>query len=319
MKAQLISTLTAAVISVSGASAGYPEYTYPKYPSNGSYYGYNIDLGGIDGTEMADELNEHKDEIVKYLNELADDCQDMYDEMFLNEMPLAVLDRLKKSDIDFNSDKKVSTFRVFNNKLFDYYKNDLTYEEYLNYISQYEDKICWDYFIYINETVYTGTIYHDEPCKYDWGLYAGDMRIYNVAIYSEAYSGREGLYEDRYLKVNTAEALKGAGEECKDIDAAYVGMDYDSSSDKLIVFADGKAKYIADTSFATERAMCTYLRDDTPEPVRKFLSQEKAKLEEAFKNKNGDFTLYSYNDLMKVVRASLPWVEEDYLDYFFSM
>ena len=61
--------------------------------------------------------------------------------------------------------------------------------------------------------------------------------------------------------------------------------------------------------------MCTYLRDDTPGPVREFLSQEKAKLENAAMNRNGDFALYSYNDLMKVVRASLPWVEEDYLDY----
>ena len=90
---------------------------------------------------------------------------------------------------------------------------------------------------------------------------------------------------------------------------------YDTWKNELIIFVDGKAKYIADTSFVTERAMCTYLRDDTPEPVRKFLSQEKAKLEEAFKNKNGRFALYSYNDLMKVVRASLPWGEEDYLYY----
>ena len=308
MKSQLISTLTAAVISVSGASAGYPEYTYPKYPSNGSYYGYNIDLGGIDGTEMADELNEHKDEIVKYLNELVDDYQDMY----LGETPVTMIDYLETSDIDFNSEKKIGTFREVD-KLFDYYKNDLTYNDYLKYISQYEDDICWKYVIYSKETTYIGYIYRGN--KYNLGLQAGNMEIDDDGIYSGVYFDWERAYEDRYIKENTAKALKGAGEECKDIDAAYVGMGYDTWKNELIIFVDGKAKYIAGITFITERAMCTYLRDDTPGPVREFLSKEKAKLEETFKNKNGRFALYSYNDLMKVVRASLPWVEEDYLDY----
>lgn len=280
------------------------------YSNKSIVYKYNIDLDGIGGSDIADKLNSHRSEIADFLNGLADKYEDMYRE----EIPDIKLDRLSEEDIDFDCVEKAGTFGIYIQGK-DKFPCDMTYDEYLEYISGDDGDFHWEYHIYKGGSVYRGYIYEDETGSGSNSINIDGIKLYNEGIYPDIYLDNDIVTADKYITEHTSAALQKLGEKSCDIKTTVVSMNYAAYSYELIIFVDGRAKYVEDTTFAVERAMCTYLRDDTPLTVRKFLSQEKAKLEEAVENKSGDFALYSYNDLMKVARASLPWVEEDYLDY----
>ena len=307
MKAQLISAFTAAVLALSWTGIGASADAYSEEKESVSC---DIDMGGIGGTDIADNLNSHRSEIADFLNGLADKYEDMYRE----EIPDIKLDRLSEEDIDFDCVEKVGTFGIYIQGK-DKFPCDMTYDEYLEYISGDDGDFHWEYHIYKGGSVYRGYIYEDETGSGSNSINIDGIKLYNEGIYPDIYLDNDIVTADKYITEHTSAALQKLGEKSCDIKATVVSMNYAAYSYELIIFVDGRAKYVEDTTFAVERAMCTYLRDDTPGPVREFLSQEKAKLENAAMNRNGDFALYSYNDLMKVVRASLPWVEEDYLDY----
>ena len=220
------------------------------YSNKSIVYKYNIDLDGIGGTDIADKLNSHRSEIADFLNGLADKYEDMYRE----EIPDIKLDRLSEEDIDFDCVEKAGTFGIYIQGK-DKFPCDMTYDEYLEYISGDDGDFHWEYHIYKGGSVYRGYIYEDETGSGSNSINIDGIKLYNEGIYPDIYLDNDIVTADKYITEHTSAALQKLGEKSCDIKATVVSMNYAAYSYELIIFVDGRAKYVEDTTFAVERAM----------------------------------------------------------------
>ncbi|MGN1415934.1 MAG: hypothetical protein ACI4XF_03780, partial [Oscillospiraceae bacterium] len=240
--------------------------------------GYNIDIGGIAGTEIADKLNEVRPQIVEVINQDAQYAEEKYNEKF---------SRLTEDDVDFNSTESVYSI-LLPQVLYSGYEYDLTYDEFLEYsLSDYTGRM-WSTYTLKDDTVFMGLVYEDNNVTYRNCVETDNLKFVSDGAYSgEFYPGEES-YGYIYFRAQLAALLKQAGEESTDIQVGIAEMDYDLWRYHMIIFVDGKAKYMCDSSFKTELLMCTYLRDDTPEPVREYLSEQAEKLENVRRIRTND-------------------------------
>ena len=305
MKAQLISAFIAAMIALSWTGIGASADAYSEEKESVSC---DIDMGGIGGTDIAYTLDYNKKDIAEFLNERAD----FFEKYYSKDLAGRKFDRLTENDIDFDSD----TFTMFTPfQCYDNYQKELTYSDWLREIILSDNDISWRWYIRKNDTIYTGEIFKGSTFSGDHYRQFGSICISSDDIYSEKLSRFGDITYDINIRDSVASAMKDCGETDSDIRAAEAIMGYDMMNCHIIVFADGKAEYVLDNSFAAERLMCSHLRDDTPSAVRKYLSECGKKLETALENKSGCYAVYPYDGLMTLVNTALPWVEEDYLDY----
>ncbi|MBQ8569789.1 MAG: hypothetical protein IJ446_11285 [Oscillospiraceae bacterium] len=307
----LLSSLILSAVMFLSAPDALTQKEATETPCKENYYGYEIDMGEIAGTEVAEELNEYKTEFrdfIKYAvkNELIN-VTSLEERNY--ELP-------KISDIDFNDNKKISTQR-YSGK-YNSYEYNADYESVYNEVSDTE---YWRWDMRIGDSIYAGFIRHSDKFYHDFELKATDfvggkgyehdiLCVGNYEIQldhtiienNNRWSKGNVDYLSDHMKINIARLLYEKGEKSKNIKTLNVILNQQRFN-CIIIFVDDKAKYICSegTRFDLFDSLSVEFKEDTPEHIKNTLT--------AFRDRHffNGYLPYESTDPDRIIKTLFPY------------
>lgn len=270
------------------------------------YYGYNINMGEIAGTEAARKLNEHRSEIVEYINSMAQSEKERVNNANVDKSYEIGYDLLTEDDIDFNDTEKVKTYSLYGS--YTNYEYDVTYDKLMYKVTPIGGAHRWIFSIRKDCTVYEGIIEQDGAIDEKNVLELDDgFEVYVDHISRSSSDDSEYMCLGEVFKTSAARLLYEKGEQCKDIDVVIVNFDVGVKT-AGVVFIDGKAKYIVCYGFYIP---AQNLREDTPKEIRDYLTEMKDRMYcNTKKDKYKLDELYSFNEVMYMIDLVNEWTNE---------
>ncbi|MBQ8569787.1 MAG: hypothetical protein IJ446_11275 [Oscillospiraceae bacterium] len=315
----LLSSLILSAVMFLSAPDALTQKEATETPCKENFYGYEIDMGEIAGTMVAEELNEYKTEFRDFVNEAVDGIVEHSKGIDPNRTDN--YERLDLDDIDFDDTYKISVHQV--------------YEEYssFEYNADYNDfleEVClrneWRWRITKNNTAYEGVIYEARLYKFTpkckWrnkaqgygALYIGNYVIEIHSIINNYYpaSDLEELEKNsNYVKHNIAYLLNKNNEKCKDIKVIITNFGW-NRSECAVLFVEGKAKYICTYGITFVMFNHYLIPSDVPQDIENELLTANYRL---FNNMDYDKDdpneclkdLYQYNMVIYYMRLADKW------------
>ncbi|MBQ8569790.1 MAG: hypothetical protein IJ446_11290 [Oscillospiraceae bacterium] len=243
-------------------------------PCKENFYGYEIDIGEIAGTMVAEELNEYKTEFRDFINNAVEHNNQKYKTAY---------EHLTLSDIDFNDPNKISSYTFY--KKYSPCEYNAKYDDVLSNVADTE---YYNWYITKNNTVYSGFIYKNryycfEPeYKYGSEMRIGNYKITIDTIFDGTHFGgwlnRDPGYSSECIKQNIGRLLYENGEKNHKVKCIPVYFLVDFHPNCIIIFVDDTAKYISTLSINFRLLGKKTLKEDTPEHIRNLLESENKRL-----------------------------------------
>ena len=293
-------------------------------PCKENYYGYEIDMGEIAGTEVAEELNEYKTEFKDFINNAVDSVVDYDKKHKRNIFPKSKYVYLNTENIDFNDPDKIAVHKVYDSYTsFEYNADYDTFLEEVHSANKWrwciiKNSCAFNGWIYETDTFYSETKYISDPQYGNDAMYIGNYLFIIDRIYGRFSENPTDNWEyiasnSNYLKQNIARLLYDKNEQCKDINVIITDFGWERTR-CAVVFVNSKAKYI-----------CTYginfllfneyaVSDTMPQELKDRLFAEYSRLYNNADQQSGDKelgqhlkALYPYNMIVYYMRIVHEW------------